>query len=76
VGDADQVATALASVVATGWADGWLLRPDELPRTLAWLVDEVVPRLQAAGALRSLYDEATVRERFGLEWPVNRYAVG
>jgi alkanesulfonate monooxygenase SsuD/methylene tetrahydromethanopterin reductase-like flavin-dependent oxidoreductase (luciferase family) len=74
VGDHEQVAEALASAQTAGVADGWLLRPDEVPGTLAWLVDEVAPVLQTSGAVRRAYGEVTLRERLGLERPRNRYA--
>jgi alkanesulfonate monooxygenase SsuD/methylene tetrahydromethanopterin reductase-like flavin-dependent oxidoreductase (luciferase family) len=74
VGDAAAVAGTLASWFAEGAADGFLLRPDALPATLDWLVAEVVPRLQTAGVFRTGYEERTLRERFGLPRPPNRYA--
>jgi len=64
--------------VLEGWfvecaADGFLLRPDVLPGTLDWLVDEVVPLLRSRGRFRERYDGVTLRDRFGLPRPENRY---
>ena len=71
VGDAAEVAATLDGVVAaSGAVDGFLVRPDVLPTTLDWFVDEVVPRLGRAPPS----DRATLRDRFGLARPANRYA--
>ena len=48
VGDAAGVADALEAWSRHGAVDGFLVRPDVLPTTLDWFVDEVVPRLEAA----------------------------
>lgn len=61
-----------------GWAgeglDGFRLRPAVLGHDLPRVVDDVVPRLQAADAFRTAYDDGTLRERFGLSRPLSRYA--
>lgn len=54
--------------------DGFRIRPAVIGHDLDRFVDEVVPRLQAAGAFRTAYAEDTLRPRFGLDRPANRYA--
>ena len=77
--DLDLVGTpAEVADVLEGWfvedaADGFLLRPDVLPGTLDWLVDEVVPLLRSRGRFRERYDGVTLRDRFALPRPANRY---
>jgi alkanesulfonate monooxygenase SsuD/methylene tetrahydromethanopterin reductase-like flavin-dependent oxidoreductase (luciferase family) len=61
-----------------GWQDlglaGFRLRPAVNATDLPIIVDEVVPVLQRAGRFRTGYrDGETLRERFGLPTPVNRY---
>jgi alkanesulfonate monooxygenase SsuD/methylene tetrahydromethanopterin reductase-like flavin-dependent oxidoreductase (luciferase family) len=73
VGTPAEVAEALEAWFVEGAADGFLLRPDALPRTLDWLVDEVVARLRSRGRFRDRYEGDTLRDRFGLERPANRY---
>jgi len=60
-------ATALADELAATAADGFLIEPDT-PATLSWFATEVAPllRTQAPGI--------TLRDRFGLPRPANRYA--
>jgi len=58
----------------SGATDGFVLRPALLPHGLDQIVDEVVPRLRAAGVFRPAYAETTLRERLGLGRPPNRYA--
>jgi alkanesulfonate monooxygenase SsuD/methylene tetrahydromethanopterin reductase-like flavin-dependent oxidoreductase (luciferase family) len=60
-------ATALADELAATAADGFLIEPDS-PATFSWFATEVAPllRTQAPGS--------TLRDRFGLPRPANRYA--
>lgn len=71
VADATDVAATLTAWSEQGAVDGFLVRPDILPATLDWFVGEVVPHL---GERRST-PAVTLRERFGLERPSNRYEV-
>ncbi len=70
VDDAAGVAATLESWSRQGAVDGFLLQPDVLPTSLDWLVDEVMPPARA----RRPSDAGTLRERFGLPRPPNRYA--
>jgi alkanesulfonate monooxygenase SsuD/methylene tetrahydromethanopterin reductase-like flavin-dependent oxidoreductase (luciferase family) len=73
VSDAGAVAEVLDAWFLEGAADGYLVRPDTLPATLDWFVDDVVPRLTTRG-LSPGHPGNTLRDRFGLERPPNRYA--
>jgi alkanesulfonate monooxygenase SsuD/methylene tetrahydromethanopterin reductase-like flavin-dependent oxidoreductase (luciferase family) len=53
--------------------DGFRLRPGVTTVDLPAIVDGVVPALQRAGAFRTAYEPGTLRERFGLGRPANRY---
>jgi alkanesulfonate monooxygenase SsuD/methylene tetrahydromethanopterin reductase-like flavin-dependent oxidoreductase (luciferase family) len=65
--------------LAAGWfraeaVDGFVLRPALLALGLDQVVDAVVPSLRASGVFRSAYTKRSLRHRFGLEHPPNRYA--
>ena len=68
-----RVAEVLDAWYVEGAVDGFVVRPDALPATLDWFVDEVVPRLAAREPVTAP-DGITLRDRFGLERPANRYA--
>ncbi len=70
VGGAEDVAATMGSWVASGAVDGFVLRPDVLPATLEWLVDDVLPLLGGPSDVA----RRTLRARLGLERPANRYA--
>jgi alkanesulfonate monooxygenase SsuD/methylene tetrahydromethanopterin reductase-like flavin-dependent oxidoreductase (luciferase family) len=53
---------------------GFRLRPAALPQDLDAIVDGLVPELQRRGAFRTAYEAGSLRDRLGLERPVNRYA--
>jgi alkanesulfonate monooxygenase SsuD/methylene tetrahydromethanopterin reductase-like flavin-dependent oxidoreductase (luciferase family) len=74
VGPPDELAASIEEWFRAGAADGFVLRPALLPLGLDQIVDLVVPRLRAAGVFRSAYDERSLRPRFGLDRPPNRYA--
>jgi alkanesulfonate monooxygenase SsuD/methylene tetrahydromethanopterin reductase-like flavin-dependent oxidoreductase (luciferase family) len=69
--------TELAALIEdwsrSGATDGFVLRPALLPHGLDQIVDEVVPRLRAAGVFRPTYADTTLRAHLGLERPPNRY---
>ena len=70
VADAATVAATLKAWSEDGAVDGFLLRPDVLPATLQWLAADVLPRLDRDRTPAP----GTLRERFGLPRPANRYA--
>jgi alkanesulfonate monooxygenase SsuD/methylene tetrahydromethanopterin reductase-like flavin-dependent oxidoreductase (luciferase family) len=53
---------------------GVRLRPGGNAHDLPLITRALVPELQRRGAFRTEYAEATLRERFGLPRPANRYA--
>lgn len=75
-GSPRELAGQMAEWFGAGAADGFVLRAGRLPRDLAWLVHEVVPRLQEAGLFRHEYEGRTLRDHLGLARPANRYEVG
>jgi alkanesulfonate monooxygenase SsuD/methylene tetrahydromethanopterin reductase-like flavin-dependent oxidoreductase (luciferase family) len=54
---------------------GVRLRPGAVAHDLPRITDGLVPELQRRGAFRTGYAETTLRARFGLPRPANRYAV-
>ncbi|HEY3686295.1 MAG TPA: LLM class flavin-dependent oxidoreductase [Streptosporangiaceae bacterium] len=60
------------------WRDaglsGFRLRPAAIPYDLARITRALVPELQRRGAFRLAYAPGTLRDRFGLPRPANRYA--
>ena len=53
---------------------GYRLRPGAIPHDLEAVTRRLVPELQRRNAFRTRYEEGTLRARFGLQRPVNRYA--
>ena len=53
---------------------GFRLRPGAIPHDLEAITSRLVPELQRRNAFRTRYEEGTLRARFGLQRPVNRYA--
>jgi alkanesulfonate monooxygenase SsuD/methylene tetrahydromethanopterin reductase-like flavin-dependent oxidoreductase (luciferase family) len=72
-GTPDRLAELLLSWQKAG-IEGFRLRPGALPHDLDAIVNGLVPSLQARGAFRTAYAEATLRERLGLPVVTNRYA--
>jgi alkanesulfonate monooxygenase SsuD/methylene tetrahydromethanopterin reductase-like flavin-dependent oxidoreductase (luciferase family) len=68
-----ELARLLLDWQAAGLA-GVRLRPAALPHDLTAITRGLVPALQAEGAFRREYDRGTLRDRFGLARPANRYA--
>ena len=67
VDDAAGVAATLESWSRQGAIDGFVVQPDVPPTSLDWLATEVM-------RLESRRPSGTLRERFGLPRPPNRYA--
>jgi alkanesulfonate monooxygenase SsuD/methylene tetrahydromethanopterin reductase-like flavin-dependent oxidoreductase (luciferase family) len=70
-------ATQLADLVQ-GWQEaglaGFRLRPGAIPHDLTAITRVLVPELQRRGIFREGYEPGTLRSRFGLSRPANRYA--
>lgn len=69
----DELVELLLDWAAQG-IEGFRLRPGVSAVDLPAIVEQVVPRLQAAGRFRSEAPAGTLRERFGLGRPASRYA--
>jgi alkanesulfonate monooxygenase SsuD/methylene tetrahydromethanopterin reductase-like flavin-dependent oxidoreductase (luciferase family) len=57
-----------------GGLSGFRLRPGAIPADLEAITRALVPELQRRGAFRESYQAGTLRGRFGLGRPANRYA--
>ncbi|WP_449256991.1 LLM class flavin-dependent oxidoreductase [Bosea sp. (in: a-proteobacteria)] len=66
MGSPQTIADDLQDWFEQGAADGFNLIPASMPDGLDDFVDLVVPVLQERGLFRRRYEEATLRERFGL----------
>jgi alkanesulfonate monooxygenase SsuD/methylene tetrahydromethanopterin reductase-like flavin-dependent oxidoreductase (luciferase family) len=73
VGTPLELAELLAAWSEAGLS-GYRLRPAAIPHDLDAIADGVVPELQARGLFRRSYGGGSLRERFGLPRPANRYA--
>lgn len=74
VGTPEQLADKMQEWVDHKACDGFNIMPPLLPEGIELFVDKVVPILQESGVFRNEYEGTTLREHFGLEKPVNRYA--
>jgi len=72
VGTPEQVADAIQHWFEHGASDGFIIN-SLLPDGLKTFTEWVIPVLQQRGLQRSDYDGSTLREHFGLAFPVNRY---
>ena len=68
-----QVADTIEEWFDNGAADGFNVMPAVLPSGLTAFVDKVVPILQERGRFRSEYEGNTLRDRYGLARPTNRF---
>jgi alkanesulfonate monooxygenase SsuD/methylene tetrahydromethanopterin reductase-like flavin-dependent oxidoreductase (luciferase family) len=73
VGTPLELAELLAAWSEAGLS-GYRLRPAVLSHDLDAIADGVVPELQARGLFRRSYEGGSLRERFGLPRPANRFA--
>ncbi|CAH1673844.1 NtaA/DmoA family FMN-dependent monooxygenase [Chelatococcus asaccharovorans] len=69
LGTPEEVADAIIDLWADGTVDGYTLQPPRAPDDIADFVAKVVPILQDRGVYRTRYEEATVRDRYGLPYP-------
>ena len=72
VGTPEQVADQIQHWFEHGASDGFIIN-SLLPDGLQYFTERVIPVLQKRGLQRSEYTGSTLREHFGLEFPVNRY---
>lgn len=69
-GTAAQIADEMQAIVASGGADGFVISPASLPRSLDEFVDGVIPELQRRGIFRQDYTGARLRDHLGLADPL------
>jgi alkanesulfonate monooxygenase SsuD/methylene tetrahydromethanopterin reductase-like flavin-dependent oxidoreductase (luciferase family) len=74
VDTADALVGVIAEAVSGGAADGVTAVPLALPSGVQAIAADVVPRLTERGLRPPVPPGATLRERFGLPRPANRYA--
>ncbi|NTA83756.1 LLM class flavin-dependent oxidoreductase [Agrobacterium tumefaciens] len=74
VGTATDIADELEAWFTDGAADGFNIMPASYPAGLVSFVDLVIPELQRRGLFRTQYEGSTLRDRLGLNRPVNQYA--
>ncbi|MFD1651101.1 LLM class flavin-dependent oxidoreductase [Pseudonocardia alaniniphila] len=74
VDTADALVDVIAEAVSGGAADGVTAVPLALPSGVQAIAADVVPRLAERGLRPPVPPGATLRERFGLSRPANRYA--
>jgi FMN-dependent oxidoreductase (nitrilotriacetate monooxygenase family) len=72
VGTPEQVADQIQHWFENGASDGFIIN-SLLPDGLKYFTELVIPVLQQRGLQRREYTGATLREHFGLPFPVNRY---
>jgi len=61
VGSADTIAAELERLFVEGEGDGFLITPAVLPESFEYFAEEVAPRLQKKGLLRTSYPTGTLR---------------
>lgn len=72
VGTPEQVADQIQQWFENGASDGFIIN-SLLPDGLKYFTELVIPVLQQRGLQRIDYTGSTLREHFGLEFPVNRH---
>ena len=72
-GTPEQVADLIEDWFADGAADGFNIMPPLLPSMLDVFSAEVIPLLQRRGLFRTEYAGTTLREHYGLAWPVSAF---
>jgi len=72
-GTPEQVADIIEDWFSDGAADGFNIMPPLLPAMLDVFSAEVIPILQKRGLFRTSYAGKTLREHYGLDWPVSTF---
>jgi FMN-dependent oxidoreductase (nitrilotriacetate monooxygenase family) len=71
VGTPAQIADQMALWFNSNAADGFIVKPANLPQGIENFVEHVVPELRKRGIYREDYEGATLREHLGLATPPN-----
>jgi FMN-dependent oxidoreductase (nitrilotriacetate monooxygenase family) len=72
-GTPEQVADLIEDWFTDGAADGFNIMPPVLPAMLDDFSAEVIPLLQQRGLFRTAYTGKTLREHYGLPWPLSAF---
>ena len=72
VGTVSDLADLMAAWAGAG-VHGFRLRPAALPDDLLVICEQLIPELQGRSLFRAGYETGTLRARFGLGRPANRY---
>ena len=72
-GTPGQVAYLIEDWFTDGAADGFNIMPPVLPAMLDVFSAEVIPLLQQRGLFRTVYTGKTLREHYGLPWPLSAF---
>jgi FMN-dependent oxidoreductase (nitrilotriacetate monooxygenase family) len=72
-GTPEQVADLIEDWFTDGAADGFNIMPPVLPAMLDGFSAEVIPLLQQRGLFRTGYTGKTLREHYGLPWPLSAF---
>jgi len=72
-GTPEQVADLIEDWFTDGAADGFNIMPPVLPAMLDVFSAEVIPLLQQRGLFRTVYTGKTLREHYGLPWPLSAF---
>ena len=70
-GTPEQVADLIEDWFTDGAADGFNIMPPVLPAMLDVFTAEVIPLLRQRGLFRTAYTGKTLREHYGLPWPLS-----
>lgn len=71
-GTPEEIADIMQHWLERGAADGFMMA-EAVPGQLDLFVDHVVPILQKRGLVRRDWEGSTLRDNFGIDFPVNRY---
>jgi FMN-dependent oxidoreductase (nitrilotriacetate monooxygenase family) len=72
-GTPEQVADLIEDWFTDGAADGFNIMPPVLPAMLDDFSAEVIPLLRQRGLFRTAYTGKTLREHYGLPWPLSAF---
>jgi FMN-dependent oxidoreductase (nitrilotriacetate monooxygenase family) len=72
-GTPEQVADLIEDWFTDGAADGFNIMPPVLPAMLDVFTAEVIPLLRQRGLFRTAYTGQTLREHYGLPWPLSAF---
>ncbi|MCW5695554.1 MAG: NtaA/DmoA family FMN-dependent monooxygenase [Bauldia sp.] len=69
LGTPEEVADQIIDLWEDGTVDGYTVQPPRAPDDIAEFVETVIPILQDRGVYPRRYEEATIRDRYGLPYP-------